>query len=503
VCSSDLCATGTGCGAPGTALASYTYSLGPAGHRLSVAELSGRNVGYSYDGLYRLTSEAVSGDPAGGDGRITYTYDPAGNRLQRNSSLPTVPATGILNYDANDRPTIDPYDPNGNLLNSGVGTNIYDFQNRLVQAGGVSLVYDGDGNRVSETVAGVTTNYLVANQNLTGYAQVLDEIQAGAVTRTYSYGLQLIDEQQPISGTPTTSFYGYDGHGSIRFLTDSTGAITDNYDYDAFGNLISQTGATPNNYLFAGEQFDPALRLYYSRARYLDTATGLFLTMDPYLGNLDDPLSLHRYLYARLDPVNRSDPSGQQFTLAEVSFTLGEDSVLESIETAYHKQLFHFAVSALRCIFCLINPGYQLEAAGISMLFDPDTAEAGLKTFQAGQSMILSGYREMGKAVIDTYMNTAVDGGLEALTHQISYTVDLVKLQIDELTFSLAIVNSSSVGPIAKKIVRLRALYEIAKDGGEAVSEFSGETDEGGKACTALKIAEKVTELFSAFEDLL
>src|SRR5690349_3601973 len=27
------------------------------------------------------------------------------------------------------------------------------------------------------------------------------------------------------------------------------------YDYDAFGNLIHSTGTTPNNYLFAGEQF--------------------------------------------------------------------------------------------------------------------------------------------------------------------------------------------------------------------------------------------------------
>ena len=62
-------------------------------------------------------------------------------------------------------------------------------------------------------MAGATTNYLVANQNLTGYAQVLDELQAGAVTRTYSYGLQLIDQEQLISGAPTTSFYGYDGHG--------------------------------------------------------------------------------------------------------------------------------------------------------------------------------------------------------------------------------------------------------------------------------------------------
>ncbi len=109
---------------------------------------------------------------------------------------------------------------------------MYDFENRLVQAGGVKLVYDGDGNRVKETVATTTTSFLVADQNLTGYAQVLDELQAGAVTRTYSYGLQLISERQTVAGTANTSFYGFDGHGSVRFLTSSTGAVTDTYDYD-------------------------------------------------------------------------------------------------------------------------------------------------------------------------------------------------------------------------------------------------------------------------------
>src|ERR1051325_7691170 len=123
------------------------------------------------------------------------------------------------------------------------------IENRLVQRGGVKIVYDGDGNRVKETVATVTTSYLVPDQNPTGYAQVLDELQGGAMVRTYSYGLELINERQTIAGTLTTSFYGFDGHGSVRFLTDSTGAITDTYDYDAFGNLISSTGSTPNNYL--------------------------------------------------------------------------------------------------------------------------------------------------------------------------------------------------------------------------------------------------------------
>jgi RHS repeat-associated protein len=173
-------------------------------------------------------------------------------------------------------------------------------------------VYDGDGNRVSETVGGVTTNYLVDTLNPTGYAQVVDELQSGVVTRTYSYGLERISEKQAAGA----SFYGYDGHGSVRQLTDATGTVTDSYDYDGFGNLISQMGATPNNYLFASEQYDPALGLYYNRARYLNTTTGRFWSMDSVDGEPEDPASLHRYAYASGSPVDRADPLGSQdFTL--------------------------------------------------------------------------------------------------------------------------------------------------------------------------------------------
>lgn len=179
-----------------------------------------------------------------------------------------------------------------------------------MQRGGVTVIYDGDGTRVSETVAGVTTNYLVADKNPTGYTQVVDELVSGIVTRTYTYGLDLIDEQQTISGVVTTSFYGFDGHGSVRILTNSNGAVTDTYDYDAFGNLISSSGNTPNNHLFAGEQFDAALGIYYNRARYYDERTGRFWTMDTDEGDNLEPLSLHKYLYAAVNPVNRIDPSG-------------------------------------------------------------------------------------------------------------------------------------------------------------------------------------------------
>jgi hypothetical protein len=49
----------------------------------------------------------------------------------------------------------------------------------------------------------------------------------------------------------------------------------------------------------------------YLRQRYYDPATGRFNRLDPFFGNLDDPQSLHKYLYTHADPVNGIDPSGE------------------------------------------------------------------------------------------------------------------------------------------------------------------------------------------------
>lgn len=68
--------------------------------------------------------------------------------------------------------------------------------------------------------------------------------------------MQRIDEYQLVSNTWTSSYYGYDGMGTVRQLTNAAGAITDTYDYDAFGNLVNSTGTTPNNYLYRGELID-------------------------------------------------------------------------------------------------------------------------------------------------------------------------------------------------------------------------------------------------------
>jgi hypothetical protein len=55
----------------------------------------------------------------------------------------------------------------------------YDFENYLIQQGGATFVYDGDGNRVEKIAGGVTTKYLVSEVNPTGYPQVVYESFSG------------------------------------------------------------------------------------------------------------------------------------------------------------------------------------------------------------------------------------------------------------------------------------------------------------------------------------
>jgi RHS repeat-associated protein len=152
------------------------------------------------------------------------------------------------------------------------------------------------------------------------------------VVRRYSYGLQgPISMSQLINGQWVTSFFIYDGQGNVRALTDENGNVTDTYAYDAHGNLIDQTGNTPNTRLYHGEEYDADLGMYYLRARFLNTATGRFFNMDSSEGKNLIPLSLHKYLYANANPVNKIDPTG----LSSIDFisATGLASVLSTVGT--------------------------------------------------------------------------------------------------------------------------------------------------------------------------
>ncbi len=216
------------------------------------------------------------------------------------------------------------FDANGNTRTNGTATYLYDWANRLTNGPNVTnIVYDANGNRVKKVAGGTTTLYLVSTVNPSGFAQVMEELTVNGSTTNlacaYVYGLDLISQRQP---TVTTNFYGFDGLGSVRFLLNLAGGLAGTNAFDAWGNLIASTGTITNRYLFAGEQWDADLGLYYNRARYWSPNVGRFWTMDSFEGNNSDPLSLHKYLYAHASPVTMVDPSGHEGTYVSISFTM-------------------------------------------------------------------------------------------------------------------------------------------------------------------------------------
>jgi RHS repeat-associated protein len=189
--------------------------------------------------------------------------------------------------------------------------------------------------------------------------------QPPALNCLYTHGHNLISQQRlsTFNSQPSTSFYGYDGHGNVRYLTDTNAAVTDTYDYDAFGTLIAQSGPTPNNYLYCGEQFDADLALYYNRARYLDADSGRFWTEDKFEGQFNLPKTLHGYNYGDVNPINNIDPSGFAATLQEEA---QEEGVSAEYQANSGKVTIKSAQKGTKKFVCQVGKiCFERETAGL------------------------------------------------------------------------------------------------------------------------------------------
>jgi len=306
----------------GQVIASYAYQLDAAGQRLSMIEHTGRTTTWSYDTAGRLLEENIQN---GQNPQSTqYQYDAVGNRIEQ--TINNVKTT--YQYDANDRLSSEnkagslteySYDPQGNLLNETkqgqTTTYQYNAENELTQtqqAGQqIQYSYDLNGIRTEQDNNGLKTHYL--NDHNMPYASVLMELQNQQPTATYTYGDDLISYHQ---GTGS-QYYLYDALGSTRALTNENGQITDSYNYDAFGANTEHQGSSNNKYQYAGEQKDSTGN-YYLRARYYNPSIGRFTQMDSYMGQSNNPITLHKYLYANANPVMYTDPSGYMFSLSGV-----------------------------------------------------------------------------------------------------------------------------------------------------------------------------------------
>lgn len=331
---------------PGGVISSLTYTLEANGRRDAVIENTGRRVDYSYDALDRLLREQVT-DAVFGDRTISYTYDAVGNRLSRND---TAPGEGLTTYtyDGQDRLITETsgahvsqyaYDRNGNMLSRISATDkvfySWDYDNRLVAGdtdGDGTIdernVYDPHRNRVSQTVGGNETRFLI--DTVQKYAQVALEYKPdGTINASMVWGKHLIS----VTKSGAQYFFHVDGLGSTRALTDSVAQVVAQYIYDAFGRVIAQSGNTANEFLFAGQQRDLTLELDYLRSRFYDSARGRFASADPLRGSPAAELGAFQfYAYADNDPVNQTDPSGK-FTVRQINFVVaGLLAVANAIE---------------------------------------------------------------------------------------------------------------------------------------------------------------------------
>jgi RHS repeat-associated protein len=207
----------------------------------------------------------------------------------------------------------------------------WDFEDRLVKVTKsdgtvVENVYDVDGVLVRTAVNGVGTDYLVDTSG--GLSHVVAEVDSsGAVAVLYVRAGDMLLEE--VRGG-VAKMYEADGLGSVRGLLDVSGAKTDAYAYEAFGSTLSSTGSDANPYRFAGERFVESAGMYQNRARWLDTRTGRFVSVDPAEGRQQGPMTFHPYLYGNASPASFLDASGRE-TMVNLTVALIGVGILASI----------------------------------------------------------------------------------------------------------------------------------------------------------------------------
>jgi YD repeat-containing protein len=213
---------------PTGTLQSYVYALDANGNRTGVTTQAGSE-GYTYDALNRLTSVSY----ANGD-TVSYGYDAAGKRLTETvngfttaylyDAAGQVVSNGVLSYT---------YDANGNLTGAGSDAYAWDWANRLVGASvGSSTIaysYDALGVRTGAVVDGVASSLLW--DRVTG--QLVDDGGQGYV---HAPGVLA---QLGVSGRGDLLT---DGTGSVRGVTDASGALVGSADFGVFGQKRGQSG---------------------------------------------------------------------------------------------------------------------------------------------------------------------------------------------------------------------------------------------------------------------
>jgi len=261
---------------------------------------------YTYDSLSRLTARTIKNL---NDNTVisteTFTYDAAGNIIGADDDSCTYDINNrLISFNGN---TVS-YDLDGNMLSNGTLSCTYDSSNRLISAGGHTYTYNAEDVRIrnlcDECCCEDTTYTYDTNAKL---SRLLCKT-TNSVTTKYVYGRGLIGEE--VSNDFKT--YHFDYRGSTVAITDISGNITDTFQYDSYGKLLTRTGTSEVIFGYNGRDgvVTDKNGLIYMRARYYSPELKRFVHADIVAGQISNAVTLNRFAYANGNPVSFVDPFG-------------------------------------------------------------------------------------------------------------------------------------------------------------------------------------------------
>ena len=289
---------------------------------------------FAYDELNQL----VRADDLVKNCTEVYTYDNGGNILSVTTypltwgSLDGVTATKTVNYgydDTNWRDKLTSYDGQaitydeiGNPLSYRGYTLTWQNGRQLATLSGngitASYTYDVDGLRTSKTVNGVKHEYYYVGSTLQYEKFGTTELRFFYDADGNPSGVRYKN------GSTTTDYYFVcNWRGDVIRIYDGAGAVVANYNYDAWGSVISVTDANGaaitdsthianvNPLRYRGYYFDSETGLYYLQSRYYDPAVKRFINADGYVSTGTGALGYNMFAYCLNNPVTLSDPTGR------------------------------------------------------------------------------------------------------------------------------------------------------------------------------------------------
>lgn len=131
-------------------------------------------------------------------------------------------------------------------------------------------------------------------------------------------------------------FYHADDLHNVTAITNTSGTVVENYEYDDYGRPLNSTSLQPaasslQPLLFNGRRYDPETGWYYYRTRYMDPRAGRFSSRDTIGIWGDEDQAGSPYAFCANNPSTRTDAFG---TKVRISPTLETQLEFEIMVTA-------------------------------------------------------------------------------------------------------------------------------------------------------------------------